>query len=177
MIECILKFHFFSSINQLELVKKYGYNGELHYVTTEDNYILELHRISGGPKSAPQKGKKVCLLTHGLTGQSSEWVASGPNQALAYLLADEGFDVFMANTRGTDYGLNHTTLKPFGSKSDQKQFWSFSFEEFGVYDTTATIDYILALTEQKKLQYIGHSQGRFHCSGSPKGPKVKGINL
>lgn len=51
-------------------------------MTTDDGYILELHRISGGPKSPPKKGKKVCLLVHGLFFSSVTFLISGPNHAL-----------------------------------------------------------------------------------------------
>lgn len=141
------------------MIEKYGYNGEVHSVTTEDGYILQMHRISSGPKCPPQKGKKVCLLMHGLKAQSSEWVVSGPERAFGYQLADEGYDVWMGNVRGTDYSLNHTTFDSFGSQQDQKQYWSFSFNEIGIYDLPAMIDYVLSQTEQEKLQYVGHSQG------------------
>lgn len=57
------------------------------------------------------------------------------------------------------YGVNHTTLNPFGSSKEQKKFWSFSFHEMGVLDLPAVIDYILTQTKASKLQYIGHSQG------------------
>jgi pimeloyl-ACP methyl ester carboxylesterase len=37
--------------------------------------------------------------------------------------------------------------------------WISSFEEMGTKDTSAAIDYILNLTFEEKLFYIGHSQG------------------
>lgn len=55
---------------------------EAHYVTTEDGYVLELHRISGSPKSPPKKGKKVVFLQHGLLDSSATWVLAGPNRGL-----------------------------------------------------------------------------------------------
>lgn len=64
------------------LIKKYGYNAETHYVTTEDGYILQLHRIAGGPTSPPRPGKKVCFFMHGLLDSSAAAVLSGPNNAL-----------------------------------------------------------------------------------------------
>lgn len=43
--------------------------------------------------------------------------------------------------------------------SSENGFWDFSFHEMGYYDLPATIDYIVANTGQKKINYIGHSQG------------------
>lgn len=38
-------------------------------------------------------------------------------------------------------------------------FGIFSFEDCGNYDLPAKIDYILSTTGQKKVSYVGHSQG------------------
>jgi lysosomal acid lipase/cholesteryl ester hydrolase len=65
----------------LELVKKYGYNGELHTVVTADGYILELHRITRQTNSS-QEGKPVALVMHGLLCSSAAWVLSGPEKGL-----------------------------------------------------------------------------------------------
>lgn len=54
----------------------------MHSVTTDDGYILEMHRIAGGRKYPPKKGKKVCFLQHGLLDSSATWILSGPNHAL-----------------------------------------------------------------------------------------------
>lgn len=71
---------------QPQLITKYGYKVEVHHVTTEDGYILELHRIAGGPKSPVKKGKKVCFLQHGLLDSSATWVLTRPNHALGITL-------------------------------------------------------------------------------------------
>lgn len=66
---------------------KYNYTAEVHYVTTEDGYVLELHRMqSGGPDAAMQNGKKVCFLQHGILDSSATWVLNGPNKALGLLI-------------------------------------------------------------------------------------------
>lgn len=67
------------------MITKYGYTAEVHYVTTEDGYILRLHRIAGGPKSPPSTGKKVCFLMHGIMDSSAGWCMMGPNKALGLL--------------------------------------------------------------------------------------------
>lgn len=67
---------------------------------------------------------------------------------------DKGCDVWLGNVRGNEYGVKHKTLN-----SCDTNFWNFSWDEMGKFDLTAIIDYILAITNQKKLQYIGHSQG------------------
>lgn len=73
------------------------------------------------------------------------------------MLADAGYDVWMGNARGTENSRKHKHLKPNGLW--QKEFWSFSWHEIGVYDMPAFIDYILEQTNHEKLTYVGFSQG------------------
>lgn len=40
------------------------------------------------------------------------WLISPPDQSLALLLADEGYDVWLVSTRGTKYSSGHTSLSP-----------------------------------------------------------------
>lgn len=72
----------------------------------------------------------------------------------AFILANQGYDVWLYNARGTKYSRNHTILNP---KSDE--FWNFSWHEMGIYDLPATIDYITQQTNHDGIYYFGHSQG------------------
>ncbi|KAI5634956.1 alpha/beta hydrolase fold domain-containing protein [Phthorimaea operculella] len=129
-----------------DLIRKYGYPVERHRVTTEDGYELAMFRI-------PSKGLPVFLM-HGLAGSAAHFVVSGPENGLAYLLAQQGFDVWMGNARGNTFSRQHISMKP-----SEAQFWDFSWHEIGYYDLPAMIDYVLENTSQKTLRYIGHSQG------------------
>lgn len=64
----------------------YGYPIERHYVTTDDGYILCLHRISRGRQN--QTNGKIVFLEHGLFLSSSQWLLTGPEKGLGmwYLL-------------------------------------------------------------------------------------------
>lgn len=70
---------------QPQLIKKYKYDVEVHHVTTTDGYILELHRITGGPKSPVSGGKKPVFLMHGLLDSSGTWVIMRPTHGLGIL--------------------------------------------------------------------------------------------
>lgn len=74
--------------------------------------------------------------------------------APAFQLIRAGYDVWLGNQRGTKYSLDHTSL----SKKD-KAYWQFSYTEMGKYDAPAQVDYVRSQTGQKKVTYIGHSQG------------------
>ncbi|XP_008546538.1 lipase 3 [Microplitis demolitor] len=141
-------------LSTAQLIKKYGYNVETHTVITKDGYVLTLHRISGGKKYPPKAGKPVVYLQHGLLSDSASWVLTGPSHGLGYILSDEKYDVWMGNSRGTTQSRAHVNLT-----TDDPLFWNFSFNEIGLYDLPAIIDYILNETGEKKLNYIGHSQG------------------
>ncbi|KAH8255137.1 hypothetical protein KR038_010534, partial [Drosophila bunnanda] len=134
-------------LTQDKLIAKYGYEAEVHHVTTEDGYILTLHRIR-------KQGAQPFLLQHGLVDSSAGFVVMGPNVSLAYLLADHNYDVWLGNARGNRYSRNHTTLDP-----DESKFWDFSWHEIGMYDLPAMIDHVLKVTGFPKLHYGGHSQG------------------
>ena len=62
----------------------------------------------------------------------------------------------MGNTRGNTYSKNHTSLNTCSTCSE---FWNFGWHEAGMFDLASVIDYVLALTENDSLYYIGHSQG------------------
>lgn len=93
---------------------------------------------------------------HGLQGSSANYVQFGPTRGLGFLLSDAGYDVWLGNSRGNHYSRNHTTLNPI---VDSQQFFNFSWHEMGFYDLSASIDYILKLTDNDDLFYVGTSQG------------------
>jgi lysosomal acid lipase/cholesteryl ester hydrolase len=51
-------------------------------VTTEDGYILTMHRIPYSPKSPAAPNKSVVFLQHGLLGSSADWIILGPKKSL-----------------------------------------------------------------------------------------------
>ncbi|XP_069681272.1 lipase 3-like [Periplaneta americana] len=150
------------NFRQPELLSKYGYPVEEHEVETEDGYLLTLHRIpSKDPDTNSTKGP--VLVQHGLLCSSIDYVILGPGKALAYLLSDAGYDVWLGNARGNVYSRKHVEFE-----TTDKEFWQFSWNEIGIYDLPAMIDYILNVTSESSLYYVGHSQGTtsFYVMGS-----------
>jgi lysosomal acid lipase/cholesteryl ester hydrolase len=99
--------------------------------------------------------KKVVLLQHGIFDSSDSWIANVEKDALPFMLANMGYDVWLGNNRGNKYSRNHKTLNP----DNEKKFWYFSYHEMGLFDLPAIIDFILETTGREKISYIGHSQG------------------
>mmetsp|Transcript_25400 Transcript_25400/g.17942 ORF Transcript_25400/g.17942 Transcript_25400/m.17942 type:complete len:92 (-) Transcript_25400:737-1012(-) len=88
----------------------------------------------------------------GLDSDMMEWVFNDYWLAPGFILANDGFDVWMGNNRGNKYARGHTTLD-----NNSTEYWTFSQEEMGLYDDPALIDFVLGKTGQSQLTYIGHS--------------------
>lgn len=129
---------------------------EEHFVTTSDGYVLGTYRIPHGlqPGWPDAQPRPAVLLQHGLLDSSATWVLNDPDQSLAFILAEAGWDVWLGNSRGNAYSRNHTGLGP-GSAA----FWDFSFDDMASGDLPALVAYVKDVTERATLAYVGHSQG------------------
>lgn len=124
-------------------------------MTTPDGYILSLFRIPHGVKNSTSGDRKEpVFIQHGLMSSAMDFLVTGPDRALGFIMADAGYDVWLGNTRGSTYSRAHRDLSP-----DAKQFWQFSWHEIGERDLPTMIRYVLRKTGYAKLHYIGHSQG------------------
>ena len=143
-------------LNITQLIASKGYPWEEHKVITSDGYILGVYRIPRGRNAPPSsKPGRPVLLQHGLLDSGATWVLNFPDQSLAYILADAGYDVWIGNMRGNVYSRAHTKYNP---KKDEA-FWDFSFDEMANIDLPSMVYYILNATQQEKIAYVGHSQG------------------
>ncbi|XP_046459313.1 gastric triacylglycerol lipase-like [Daphnia pulex] len=143
-----------------EIIAYRGYPIEIHHVVTDDGYILELHRIPFGSCETCFKNRtirrKPVFLQHGMMTTDHTWLFSSSNNSLAYILADNGYDVWLGNSRGNVYSRKHVSLNP----DADREYWNYSWDEMGKYDIPASIDYVLNTTEENKLAaYFGYSLG------------------
>ncbi|XVE72467.1 hypothetical protein DITRI_Ditri11bG0041400 [Diplodiscus trichospermus] len=134
------------------LVQPQGYVCEEHKVTTKDGYILSIQRIPVG-RSGKTADRPPVLLQHGILVDAATWLLNSPDESLGFILADNGFDVWLANTRGTKYSRGHTSLSP-----NDSAYWEWSWDELILYDLSAFVQYVHDQTGQK-LHYVGHSLG------------------
>ncbi|XP_054799957.1 triacylglycerol lipase 2 isoform X2 [Prosopis cineraria] len=89
-----------------------------------------------------------------MAGQDgTTWLLNSPEQNLPLILADNGFDVWIANTRGTRFSRRHIFRDP-----SSPAFWNWSWDELVDYDLPAVFDYVFSQTGQK-INYVGHSLG------------------
>ena len=77
-------------------------------------------------------------------------------KTLPYMLASQGYDVWIGNNRG-----NRVTLGDEWEMSDD--YWEYNFDHLVDYDLPAILDNVLAVTQKEKVIFIGHSQGSTQC--------------
>jgi pimeloyl-ACP methyl ester carboxylesterase len=122
------------------IIRKYGFNAESHEVITEDGYKLGIWRLAGKfseYKTITEKRPPI-LLWHGLASSGYAWMTNG-DKSIAFTLANEGYDVWLGNTRGNTFSKKHERLD---ESDDENEFWDFSWEKAGIYDVSATVDFI-----------------------------------
>ncbi|KAG7194836.1 uncharacterized protein KQ657_003938 [Scheffersomyces spartinae] len=138
-----------------ELASKFGYTVAEHVVTTEDGYLLVLHKLEK-KKKVVSVDKRIVYFHHGLMTCSELWLCgSYKNKNLPFLLADLGHEVWLGNNRGNKYSRKHLKLS-----SSLKEFWDFSLDEFAMYDICDTLKYIYGFYGcTKRITYVGFSQG------------------
>ena len=83
-------------LSTTDLIESQGFTSETHFVTTDDGYILGVHRIPGSGSRSP-----VVLYLHGYESSSADLVLRGED-SLGVMMATRGYDVWMINFRGNN---------------------------------------------------------------------------
>jgi lysosomal acid lipase/cholesteryl ester hydrolase len=138
-----------------EVLDGSGYPCLEYLVQTEDGFLLGLQRIPHGHDNnllTLKKQKPPVLLQHGLLQGGDNWFLNPPGQSLGFILADEGFDVWIANVRGTRWSHGHIAL----TKTD-REYWDWTWDELAMYDLPAMLKFVYKTTGSKVF-YVGHSQ-------------------
>lgn len=112
-----------------EIIVRHGYLAETHTVKTEDGYLLNMHRIPCGRHGCDDNVRQPIFLQHGILASSADWVLSGPDKGIGFILADLGYDVWLSNLRGNTYSRHHITYS-----TNDKEFWDFSFHGMNNYE-------------------------------------------
>lgn len=145
-----------------ECMANWGYSWEPYETTTDDGYILTTFRVTGNLNDPTPRiidpDLKPLIIMAGYTCDSTCWVTADPawsDTPTPLALFDSGFDVWMANNRGTKYSQKHTTL----NARDDPSYWFWTWQEMGQYDVPANIELVKQQTGVDKVSYVGYSQG------------------
>lgn len=115
------------------------------------------------------------------------WLLASPEESLPFILADRGFDVWIANNRGTRWSRRHVSLDPSsrvlrnnktswllrsgicyyycstGTHTSRllllQLYWNWSWDDLVVNDLPAMVDFVNTQTGQRP-HYVGHSMVR-----------------
>ncbi|XP_058093260.1 triacylglycerol lipase 2-like isoform X3 [Magnolia sinica] len=152
------------------LVIVHGYPCIEYNVKTEDGFVLSMQRIPDGlVKGNGGNNKQPVLLQHGVLMDGMTWLLESPDQSLGFVLADNGYDVWIANSRGTRWSRGHASLDPANPA-----YWNWSWDEMVDYDLTANLDFVYSQTGQK-VDYVGHSMITTWLGIAEFNPKGKAV--
>lgn len=149
-----------------EFLVRRGYPYEDHEVFTPDGYILSLQRI-------PNPGAMPVLLVHGNFFDAWAWI-SGPNErSPGQQLYEAGFDVWLANNRGTPYGRRHVTLGEGREVDQNAKFWNWTYSTLARNDCPAIVAKVLHETGAERINYVGWSRGTNQAFIAMQDPALK----
>uniref|UniRef100_A0A0E0CE57 Lipase n=1 Tax=Oryza meridionalis TaxID=40149 RepID=A0A0E0CE57_9ORYZ len=79
------------------------------------------------------------------------WLLGSPEESLPYILADQGFDVWIANNRGTRWSSRHVSLDP-----KSRSYWNWSWDDIVVNDMPAigTLVALAAFSEGRMVDKL-----------------------
>jgi lysosomal acid lipase/cholesteryl ester hydrolase len=136
----------------LKIIYKAGYSGDFNEITTEDDYVLGVHRINSRELNAT---KYPVFIMHGFLTTPMSFFLTEKRNSLPFIFADNGHDVFLGSRRGTKYSTKHLHLS-----TESREYWDFDWHEIGYFDLKAIIDFALESTGAEKIFFVGYSQVR-----------------
>ncbi|URE16078.1 Triacylglycerol lipase [Musa troglodytarum] len=153
------------------VVSPQGYECQEYEVKTQDGYILTMHRIPQGRGGGRAGKRQPVLLQHGVLMDGLTWLLNPPQQSLAFVLADNGFDVWITHGRGTRWSRRHESLD-----TSDPAYWAWSWDELASFDLPATVGFVVRQTGQK-LHYVGNSDSSISILRGKLVDKIKSAAL
>ncbi|GJN40245.1 hypothetical protein PR202_gb29431 [Eleusine coracana subsp. coracana] len=100
--------HTVSTSCPLAVLNIFDTNFALEQIETNDGFLLSIQHIPRGKNGVADNAGPPVFLQHGLFQGGDTWFINSPEQSLGYILADNGFDVWIGN--GTIMGLAALTM-------------------------------------------------------------------
>ena len=89
--------------------------------------------------------KRPVLLGHGLFQCGGDFLVN-EDKSMAFVLADQGYDVWIGNTRAAR-SFDHISLS-----HEDSEYWAWGLKELAIYDWPAMIDFIREETGFHKVK-------------------------
>lgn len=190
---CFEHKHWQKSVKQQQLLDRSHYEYEEHYVVSDDGYITLLVRVINPlVERADLRGPPV-MLYHGANIDQSAYLLSSSkqhhpefyprydcdgqltssNRSLGFMLANNGYDVWLIGTRGSNelnQGYTNDLESVRGNanfnlteenfelvKKNRKKYWSYGLDEIIKYEIRAQIDEVLRLTGANEVSLLSFS--------------------
>ncbi|KAK9834097.1 hypothetical protein WJX84_003001 [Apatococcus fuscideae] len=129
-----------------DIIRQAGYPLEEHEVVSQDGYITRMERI-------PNKGARdVAFFVHGVLDTSIGWVANGTTGSQAFGAWDQGFDVWLGNSRNNS-PRDHQDPK-MRPQATFSKYWHYSVNQLGCEDMAAQISLIDTVKRQELRQAV-----------------------
>lgn len=71
-------------------------------------------------------GSNVMVFAHGLLGSAGQFISCRKGKSAAFYFAEQGYDIWLGNARGTYFAQNHTVYN-----ASDARYWQFSWHEIG----------------------------------------------
>lgn len=148
---------FYYGYDANDLAKMSGFMIQHYNVETEDGYILDLWRLNDAYDtlfSDELAERAPVIISPGLGCDGTIFMNNNRTNSVAYMMFDEGYDVWIINNRGDLYSRKHKTFSV-----DSEEFWDFTMYEQAKYDVVSSINFVLSKSNYDKVTLVGHSMG------------------
>ena len=95
---------------------------EVHTVYADDGYIVPIYRV--WDKKTRDSSKGPVAFQHGGGMDGAFWMQYMPDVTTQMQLVEDGHEVWLANSRGTEYATAHKTLDRLANPAE---YWDFSW--------------------------------------------------
>lgn len=171
-----------------ELIEAAGFKYELYYSLSKDGYETQIVRLVNPLADRSKLKQPPVMMFHGGLVDPSVYLWAntkqhhpepwprtendGPetssNRSMAFVLANNGYDVFLIGTRGTYQSRGHTDFNNPHSKEiidydlitpshESRKYWDYCFDDLIKYEVTRQMDKVLEVTGAKKVTFIVQS--------------------